>query len=308
LSDHKEASVPVNPFREAGLPAQMSDAGGPHMRFNQELAFVRAVYPEIMCADIQPQSGGMIYRAQIADHVVPDVHIDGERPSYVEFWHRGGQMQDVWCRRVHWRRFVGPETAGEPEKRYYHKHLKIERHGDLTLRITPDNRVYLYDAESGDYCLYEQETRTFHVIGPHVFLGTDEADRIELHTGDPLTNEVRIVIPKALIGQTAVEDTDGITYKAGQIIHLVSDLIKLTAETIVLDPVSIKLGHANATERAMLGDLFKAFYNAFVALYNGHQHTSVQTGSGTSGPPSVATPVMDDALLSDVTRISKTGL
>ena len=296
--------MPVNPFREAGLPQPVPDSGGIHQRYNQEIAVVRAVYPDIMCADIQPQSGGMIYKAQIADHVVPDVHIDGERPSYVEFWHRGGHMQDVWCRRVHWRRFYGPEKAGEPEKRYYHKHLKIERHGDLTMRITPDNRIYLFDAETGDYCLYESETRTFHVIAPHIFLGTDEQTRIEYHQDE----QVRIVIPKCLIGQTALEDSDGITYKVGEVIHLVSNLIKFTAQTIVLDPVNIRLGHANATERVMLGDLFRAFYNQFVALFNSHSHSNVQNGPSTSGAPTIPTPAMSDTMLSDVTRVSKSGL
>jgi hypothetical protein len=294
----------VNPFREAGLPRAMQDLGGEHERYNQEIAVVRAVYPEIMCADIQPQSGGMLYKVQIADNVVPDVHIDEERPSYVEFWHRGGHIQDVWCRRVHWRRFAGPERPGLDEKRYYHKHAKIERHGDITIRITPDNRAYLVDAESGDYIEYDQNTREVKVIAPHVFLGTDDATRFEYHRGE----QVRIVIPKALIGATAIEDSDGLTYKVGEIIHLVSDLIKLTAQTIVLDPASIKIGHANATERLVLGDLFMALYNGLITLFNSHQHTNVQPGIGVSGPPSATAPPMTSAHLSDVARVSKTGL
>jgi hypothetical protein len=304
----RRLQVPVDPFREAGLPSQISDEGGPHHRFNQEIAVVHAVYPELMCADIQPLSGGMLYKAQLADHVVPDVHIEGERPSYVEFWHRGGEMQDVWCRRVHWRRFNGPETAGLDEKRYYHKHLKIERHGDLTIRVTPDNRIYLVDSETNDYVLYDMNTRTLHAIVPHVFLGTDEQDRIELHTAAPPTNQLRIVIPKALIGATAVEDSDGITYKAGEVLHLVSTLIKLTAQTIVLDPVSIKFGHANATERVMLGDLFMSLYNGLINLFNSHSHSNVQNGPGTSGPPTATADLMTSAFLSDVARVSKTGL
>lgn len=295
--------MPSNLFREAGLPDVMADGGGGHQRYNQEIAVVRAVYPEIMCVDIQPQRGGMIYKAQLADHVVPDVHIDGERPSYVEFWHRGGEMQDVWCRRVHWRRFLGPEAEGEDEKRYYHKHLKIERHGDLTIRITPDNRVYLYDAESGDYCLYEQQTRTFHVIGPHIFLGSDNADRIEYHKED----QVRVVIPKYFMGKLGLPDTDGITYIADTLMHLMTPFFKVTAETIVLDPTRIYLGNQNATERVMLGDLFMALYNQLITLFNNHQHTNVQIGPSLSGPPSATASPMTDAHLSDVTRVSKTG-
>jgi hypothetical protein len=296
----------TNFFREAGLPRQMPDVGGSHERYNTEIGVVRAVYADIWCVDVEPQAGGLLRNVQLTDSALPEVHVDGERPSYVEFWHRGGEIQDVWCRQVHWRRFPGPETAGEPEKRYYHKHLKLERRGDITVRITPDNRIYLYDAESGDYCLYEQETRTFHVIGPHVFLGTDEADRLELHTGDPLTNQIRIRIPKALIGQAAIEDTDGITYTAGQLIHLVSDMIKLTATTaITLDPPRINFGTATAAEQVILGNLFQTFLNAFLTSFNGHQHTGVQTGAGISGPPTAPTALMPNSTLSTIARVSE---
>lgn len=297
-----------NLFREAGLPLQRLDVGGGHERYNQEIGVVRAVYPDIMCVDIQPQSGGMIYKAQLADHVLPHVHIDGERPSYVEFWHRGGEIQDVWCREVHWRSFVGPEATDAEEKRAYHKHLKIERRGDITIRITPDNRYYIMDSEKNDYIEYDQNTREVKVIAPHVYLGTDTQNRIELHTEGTLTDQVRIVIPKALIGATAVEDADGITYKVGEILHLVSNLIKLTAQTIVLDPVSIKLGHANATERVPLGDVLLATMNAFRTLFNAHTHSNVQNGLGVSGIPTTPAAALTDAVLSDVARVSKSGV
>lgn len=297
-----------NLFREAGLPKHVPDTGGAHERYNTEIGVVRAVHADIWCVDVETQAGGLLTNVQVADYALPHVHEDGVNPSLVELWHRGGEMQDVWCRRVHWRRFLGPETPGEADKRYYHKHLKIERVGDITIRITDDQKYYISDAESGDYCLYDQGARTFHVIGPHVFVGTEEHNRIELHTEGKITDQLRIVIPKALIGATAVEDADGISYKVGEIIHLVSSIIKLTAQTIVLDPVSIKLGHANATERVPLGDLLMAFMNTFFMLYNGHQHSNVQNGLGTSGAPTVATPSMTAALLSDVTRVSKSGV
>lgn len=297
----------TNFFREAGLPQPLPDMRGGHERYNTEIGYVVAVHPEIWCVDVQPHAGGLLRNVQLADYALPDVHIDGERPSYVEFWHRGGEIQDVWCRRVHWRRFFGPETAGEDEKRYYHKHLKIERIGDITIRITPDQKIYLFDAESGDYCLYEQEKRTFHVIAPHIFYGTDEENRLELHTGDPLQDQLRLVIPKYFMGKEGLPDTDGISYIQDSILHLMSTLIKLTADEIVLDPTSIKLGHANATERVMLGDAWMNFYNIFVALFNGHTHSNVQNGGGVSGPPVTGTSSMTSALLSDVTRVSKTG-
>jgi hypothetical protein len=266
---------------------------------------VRAVYPDIWCVDVEPQAGGLLRYVQVYGDVLPHVHADRQRPSYVTLWHRGGEMQDVWCRPVTWRQFHGPEKSGEEEKRYYHKHLQIERVGDITIRITPDNRIYLFDAETGDYCLYESETRTFHVIAPHIFLGSDEEDRIEYHQED----EVRVVIPKCLVGATAIQDADGITYLANTMIHLVSSLIKLTAsDAIILDPPQIKLGNANASEQLLLGNAWMTFFNTFITLFNAHQHTNVQNGGGVSGAPSTATPAMTNALLSDIARVSKTGL
>jgi GpV Apex motif len=313
----------VQPFREAGLPDPMDDSDGEHTRYSGEIGVVRKTYPDLWRVDIEPQEGGLIRKAQVYGHTLPEVHIDVERPSYVEYWCRGGNLQDIWCSPLHWRRLKGPESATEPEKRLYHKHLKIQRVGDITIRVTPDNRIYLYDAETGDIAMYEQGTRTLHIIGPHVFVGTDAKNRAELHT-ETTDDRLRVVIPKAFIGKTAVASTDGISYTADQLLHLVSTLvvkatagqeidliaplIKLTADQIVLDPTNIKLGHANATERLLLGDLFKAFLNAFLVAYTGHTHAGVQTGAGTSGVPTVAATLMDDSMLSDVAHVSKAGV
>jgi hypothetical protein len=297
----------VQPFREAGLPEPLADSDGEHTRYTGEIGVVRKTYPDLWRVDIEPQDGGLIHKAQVDGHTLPEVHIDVERPSYVEYWCRGGNLQDIWCSPIHWRRLKGPESATEPERRLYHKHLKIQRVGDITSRITMDNRHYITDAESGDIAMYSQPARTFHFLAPHSFSGTDEANRVELHTEGKLTDQLRVVIPQALIGATGQRDADGITYVQNELLHFVSNLIKLTANRIVLDPVDIRLGSDNATERAILGNLYQAFYNAFVALFNAHQHGNVQPGAGTTGPPTTPTPMMDDTMLSDVVHISKTG-
>jgi hypothetical protein len=315
----------VHPFREAGLPDPMDDSNGEHTRYAGEIGVVRKVYPELFRVDIEPQDGGIIYKAQVDGNTLPEVHIDVERPSYVEYWCRGGNLQDVWCSPIHWRRLKGPESATEPERRLYHKHLKIQRVGGITMRITPDDRIYAWDGESGDYCLYDMPNRTTHVLSPHVLVGTDSHNRIELHT-ETSDDRIRIVIPKALIGKTGIADEDGLSYTAdqllhlmstnevrataGSLVHLIAPTIKMTASgSIVLDPPRIYLGNANATEQVILGTLFQAFWTNIVKPYiDAHVHSGVQVGGGTSAPPTTPFPGMSTDLLSDIVHVSKTGL
>jgi hypothetical protein len=110
------------------------------------------------------------------------------------------------------------------------------------------------------------------------------------------------------MGDQALPDTDGISYIKDTLIHLVSDAIKLTANSsITLDPPRINIGNANAAQRVVLGDLLMAFLNTFFVLYNGHQHTNVQTGGGISGAPTTPAASMTSAQLSDIAFVSKTG-
>jgi hypothetical protein len=307
-----------NPLREAGLPQVTPDTGGEHGRYGIYKGIVRAVYEDVRRVDIEPEQGGLLRQAIVQGAVLPEVHIDTERPSHVLFAHINGNIHDVVCWPIDWRRAFGPETTDDGhERHFYHLNQQIRRVKDLTVRITPDNRAYLIDAETNDYIEYDMNTRTVHVIAPHVFIGTNEETRIEYHADQ----EVRILIPKCLIGATAVQDQDGISYLQHQLIHIVSDLmvkatagaeinliaplIKLTAESVVVDPVSIRFGNANATERLILGDIWKAFYNVFITLFNSHSHTNVQGGSGSSGPPAVPASLMDDSALSTIAKISQ---
>jgi hypothetical protein len=308
-----------NPYRESGLPQTTGDVGGASSRYGLEKGVVTAIYPDLWRVDITPDGGGLLRKALVVGEVLPPVHEDTTQPSHVLFAHIGGRVQDVVCWPLTFRRMYGPETADDTHDRhFYDRNRKIVRVGNITIRITPDDEIYLYDAESGDFCLYDMPNRTMHTIVPHIFMGTDEATRYEYHRGE----QVRIVIPKALIGETAVQDADGISYVAHQLVHLVSDilvkatagaevhliapLIKLTATgSIVLDPPHIYLGNAGATEPVILGNLFKAFLNIFLTLYNGHSHSNVQTGGGFSGPPTVATALMDNATLSTIAKVSE---
>jgi hypothetical protein len=311
-------ALAFNPLREAGLPLVTTDMGGEHNRYGIYKGIVRAVYPDVRRVDIEPEQGGLLRQAIVQGEVLPEVHIDTERPSHVLFAHINGNIHDVVCWPIDWRRTFGPETTDDGhERHFYHKNQQIRRVKDITVRITPDNRIYIWDAESEDYAVYDMNERTFHVLAPHIFLGSDNETRYEYHRGE----EIRMVIPKALVGEQAVADTDGITYLAQQLIHLLSaiqvkatagaeinliaPLIKLTADSVVVDPVNIRFGHANATERLILGDLWKAFYNVFITLFNSHSHTNVQNGLSSSGPPVVPASLMDDSTLSTIAKISQ---
>jgi hypothetical protein len=310
------------PNREAGLPLHTDDQEGLYNRPGHLLGTVTAVDFDLWRVDVAPQEGGLLQGVQVEGDVLPEVYAPNDLASYVTYWFHDGNLQDPWCRPLHWRRFKGPEHGDAPEREKYHEHLQIKRVGQITIRISKDGKkIWLYDAESGDYCLYEQEARSFHVIGPHVFLGTDEHDRIELHT-ETDDDRLRVVIPKALLGRTAVASADGISYTAdellelvstvevrataGELVHLIAPNIKFTAEnSITLDPPRIYLGHGSAAEQVILGNLFKAYLDAFMALFSGHVHSNVQTGAGTSGPPTTPASPMPTSTLSTIARVSQ---
>jgi hypothetical protein len=310
--------MPYSPFREAGLPQMTDDVGGGQGRYGFSKGVVRAVYPQEWRVDIESEEGGLITKALVLGDVLPEIHVDTANPQHVVFTHLGGRVMDPICWVLPFRRMQGPtEPDDGHERHYYQKNQQVIRIKDITIRVTPDNRIFVWEAENNDYLLYDMNTRTVHAMAPHIFLGSDTETRYEYHRGE----EIRMVTPKALVGEQAVENTDGITYLAQQLIHLLSavevkatageeinliaPLIKLTAQAVVVDPVSIRFGHANATERLILGDLWKAFYNVFIALFNSHSHTNVQNGPGSSGPPVVPASPMDDTTLSTIARISQ---
>jgi hypothetical protein len=310
---------------EAGLPLVYEDVRGEQFLLTGATGVVRAIYPETHRVDIETEDGSLLMKALVIGPYFPELHTDGEAPSHVGYLHVSGQAE-AFCWPMPHRRLLGPRNllegtagAGEPERRYFHTHGYILRWGDITVRITTDNR-FVVETEEGDYILLDSQKREIELHAPTVFVGTDRDTRTEYQRD----NHYRIVMPEILMGRQAVRDADGLTYLENTLLHLVSTLlvratageeilleaplIKLSAEHIVLDPTSIKLGHASATERVMLGDAWMALYNAFVTLFNGHTHSNVQNGPSVSGPPTASTPAMTDALLSDVARVSKTGL
>src|SRR5580765_5760591 len=213
-------SVPVQPnqyFRESALPT-MQDDSGIHTRYSIEKGVVKAIYPDLWRVDIEPEAGGLLHKALVVGDVLPPVHTDTTEPSHVMFAHIGGRVEDVVCWPLPFRRMYGPETASDGKDRHFYQlNRQIVRVGDITIRITPNDELYIFDAESNDYCLYDMPNRTIHTIVPHIFMGTDSGTRYEYHKDD----KVRLVIPKCLVGQTAVENADGISYTANQLLHLV---------------------------------------------------------------------------------------
>jgi hypothetical protein len=295
-------------MREAGLPPLLSDDHGEYFLLLGSKGIVRAVHPETNRVDIETEDGSYLSQVLVMGPYFPEVHRDTEAPSHVTYLHVRGQAEAFCWPETH-RRLLGPhdgpateETSGAPERRYFHQHHYILRLGDITIRISRDDRLVL-ETEAGDYIQLDRHSREIRLHAPTVLVGTTEqgTSKIAYEQDD----SIRAFTPLFLLG---TETGDRIEYRDGAEILLQAPLVKITADQIVLDPVSIKLGHANASERALLGDLWMAFYNTFVTLFNGHVHTNVQPGTGVSGAPSALTPAMTDAVLSDVTRISKTGL
>lgn len=293
----------MTPFREAGLPMQSFDLGGEQARFGLAKGVVRAVYPDLHRVDIEPEIGGRIAKALVVGDVFPEIHVDTDNPQHALFGFIDGNVADPFCFLIPFRRLSGPNNPDDgKERRYYHKNQQIVRVKDITIRITPDNKAYIYESEKDDYLMYDMNTRTAHMMTPHIRLGTDEMTRMQYDENDVM----KLVMPKILLGQQGLEDTDGMTYRAGDIIHLVSQVIKLTAtQAITLDPPRINFGNASASEQVILGNLFQTFLNAFLSLFNGHVHTGVQTGGGVSGPPATPTGLMPNSTLSTIARVSQ---
>jgi hypothetical protein len=296
-------------MREAGLPILTLDIHGEQALLMGSKGLVRAVYPDTNRVDLETEDGSYLTQVLVIGPYFPEVHKDGEAPSHATYLHVRGQAEAFCWPETH-RRLLGPRDTlrgdagdSQPERRYFHLHGYILRFGEVTVRLTRDNR-YVVETEAGDYLLINAQTREIELHAPTVYMGTDNATRAEYQQD----THFRVVMPNIFMGDQALPDTDGYTYIKDTLIHLMAPLIKLTADEIVLDPTHIKLGHHNATERVMLGDLWKAFFNVFIELFNAHQHTNVQIGPSFSGPPAVPAPPMDDSMLSDVTHVSKTGL
>jgi hypothetical protein len=324
-------------MREAGLPLLVSDVQGEQTLVLSSKGVVRAVYPDLNRVDIETEDGAYITKALVLGPYFPEVHLDGDAPAHVTYLHVRGRPEAFCWPETH-RRLLGPQDtlegqAGEsqPERRYYHLHHYIFRVGDITVRISRDNR-FVIETEQGDYIQFDQGLReirlhaptmrvgtdeeqgnrleyqqdeSFRAFNPLVMLGTETEDRIEYIQDQ----SVKIVTPQCVIGHTGVPETDGITYLENSLVHIISQAIKLTAtSSITLDPPRINIGNANATERLVLGNALLALYNSFVTIFNAHQHGNVQNGAGVSGAPTTPTVAMTTTQLSDVAFVSKTGV
>lgn len=297
-------------MREAGLPPLYQDTLGEQFLLTGSKGVVRAVYPDTNRVDIETEDGSLLSQVLVCGPYFPEVHTDAEAPSHVAYLHSGGRAEAL-CWPISHRRLLGPRDTlkgdggqEQPERRYFHTHGYILRFGDITVRLSRDNK-YVIETENDDYIVIDSDKREIELRAPTVFLGTDDATRIEYQRD----KEVRVLSPKILLGDQALMDTDGLTYIKDQLIHLVSDVIKLTATTaITLDPPRLNFGNANATEHVVLGDALMALYNAFVTIFNAHGHSNVQNGPSVSGAPTTPATPMSSAQLSDIAFISKTGL
>jgi len=286
----------------------MSDIAGERLLVMGSKGVVRAIYPETNRVDLETEDGSYLTKVLVLGPYFPAVHVDGTAPSHVAYLHVGGHAE-AYCWPTPHRRLLGPkdtlpDAAGQsqPERRYFHTHHYVFRVGDVTVRITRDDRLVL-ETEQGDYIQLDTKRREIRLHAPSVFVGTDETgNRIEYEQDEA----IRAYAPLVLIG---TETGDRIEFLDKTHLFLQAPFIKLTATgQIVLDPPTLKFGNENANEPLVLGNAWLALYNAFIALFNSHQHTNVQTGGGLSGPPQTASPGMTSTQLSDIAYVSKTGL
>lgn len=194
--------------REAGLPRRVPDWGAPTNLVTLQSGVVRAVYPEEWRVDIEPEQGGRLHKARVVGPFFPPVHQDLVRCSYVLFGHVGGNAEDVVCwpdtarrfldkdrvwkdeegKNSHTQEEVGEEEDAqgkddEPERHYHHVHLHCERAGDITVRITDDNR-WIVESEAGDMIRYDQKRREVDILTPTIRIGSMEATRVEYIRGE----------------------------------------------------------------------------------------------------------------------------
>jgi hypothetical protein len=318
-------------MREAGLPLMLPDIRGDRTLQSGSKGVVRAVYPDQWRVDIEAEDGSLLTHVLVIGPYFPELHTDAEAPSHVGYFFVNG-MADALCWPMPHRRLLGPQDSPEgasgenqPERRYYHTHHYISRSGQITMRISKDNRLVL-ETEDDDYIHLDQPRRTITLEAPSVYVGTEDSTRVEVQrddsirafapliligteTGDRIEYRdqahIHQVTPEWFMGATGQADADGITYLANSFLHLVSTAIKLTAvDSITLDPPRINFGTTSAAQRVILGNLFQTFLNAFLTQFNGHVHTNVQSGGGLSGPPQTPTAMMPDTTLSTIARVS----
>lgn len=182
------------PQREAGLPRMVDDTHGYTTRYGFRKGVVKAIYPDLWRVDIETEGGGLLNKALVASPHFPPVD-DGEKlPSHVAYSFFGGHVEDAFCIPLTFRRFHGPEVTGKEEREYYNVHLHCERAGDITIRVTNDNR-WIIENEDGDYVELKTDTREIRVIAPTVYIGTTEDQRIEFKQDKAITlvaNDIRL--------------------------------------------------------------------------------------------------------------------
>jgi hypothetical protein len=305
----------MQPFREAGLPRLRSDSGGEQSRYDIRKGVVRQRYPDTWRVDIEPEEGGLIRLAMVAGDTLPPVHEDTETPSHVLFGFFRGNVHDPWCLPLPFRRLRGPETAdtGDPGD-FYSRNDQIQRVNDITIRITPDNEIWM-SGESGDFIRYDQKTREIRLRAPHVVVGMPDAPdgtRSEYHQNTVM----QWVIPQFVLGGTGQPDADGLTYLANLLLHAVSPTVDLTAAQLVraaaplieLLSTQVYLGGLGDTEPAVMGGALQLLWTAMKAVFDAHVHSGVSTGPGVSAVPTTQVPLMDMTQQSTVVHVSKNGV
>jgi hypothetical protein len=211
--------------REAGLPRLVSDEGAPTNLMYMAKGVVRAVYPDEWRVDIETDHGGMLHKAVVLSPYLPPVHQDLVQPSHVYFVHAYGHAADAICWPLTFRRLLDPEReltkeegkndhsqrdrgdtsdsegeGDEPSRHFYNLHVYCQRAGDITIRITDDNK-WVVESEAGDTIRYDQKKREVDVLAPTVRIGSMEHTRVEYVRAD----HVHVVMPDIRLGTPTSE-------------------------------------------------------------------------------------------------------
>lgn len=165
-----------------GVAPLVEDDHAEHRQLQNGMGIVKKVYAEERRIDVEDQQGGILHKVLVLGPHLPPVHVDDDCPSYVVLLPLHSHAEDLAAFPLVWRRLKAPQDVknGSQEKeRHLHAiHVHCERAGDITIRVTDDNR-YLVETEHDDYIEIDQELRTIGVIAPTVFIGTKQDTRIE---------------------------------------------------------------------------------------------------------------------------------
>jgi hypothetical protein len=256
-----------------------------------KLGYVIRLYPETWEVDVRlvHDTSGVVTRCKVASHFLPEVHktdfsgeADESRLSFVLLGRIDAYQQGPVAIPIHHPIAISDSDKGQYV--YWSEHLgfrvtikqdehpKGDRTGELEIRNQKDDRL-LQIRILEDRAVIRLDTPTTRIIMDDTAKGiTIECDE-----------KVQVTCKNATVD--AEEKVE---------VNCQNAVVAASAEADVESP-QIRLGSSAsaAIERAVLGEQLKLYIDS-------HRHTDVDTGTGTSGPPSQEFPA---SALSAITKL-----